>query len=403
MADSLLIRNVIPIEKHSLHMELTDVLIGEDGLVQQVSAGIEAQENCREHDLKGAFLSPGWVDMHTHIYHGATDLSLLPAQIGMRTGVTCLVDCGSAGEANFEGFRRYIAEPAEERIFAFLNLGSIGLVACNRVSELVMGYRSVDFDRILKVIEENRSLIRGIKIRASQVITGDLGIECVRLAKKIARISGLPLIVHVGEPPPLLDEVLPLLEKGDVITHAFNGKSGGNIMEDPLTFALAKEAQSRGVVMDVGHGSASFSFEVARFAFEQGLVPDVISSDLHCYSYAGPVFDLPTTLSKLIALGMSLADVIECVTTAPRRVLSEPVIDDWLAPGQTADFTAFTLEAVDCNTLDSMDSELQMREFILPQLAVLGANWKECQSRGLQQLTSENQPLAAPESSPDMM
>jgi len=390
MNDMLLIRNVLALEKNVIRQELTDVLIGEEGLVLQVGAGINAPDNCREHDMKGAFISRGWVDMHTHIYHGATDLSLLPEQIGMRTGVTCLVDCGSAGEANFKGFRRYIAEQAEERIFAFLNLGSIGLVACNRVSELVMGYRSVDFDRILKVISENRSLIRGIKIRASQVITGDLGIECVRLAKKLARISGLPLIAHVGEPPPLLDEVLPLLEKGDVITHAFNGKSGGNIMEDPLTFALAKEAQSRGVVMDVGHGSASFSFEVARFAFEKGLVPDVISSDLHCHSFAGPVFDLPTTLSKLIALGMSLEDVIECVTIAPRRVLSESVNENWLVPGHHADFTVFTVESVDFETLDSMGSELQIRKFILPQLAVLGANWKECKSRGLELLTTGN-------------
>jgi len=210
------------------------------------------------------------------------------------------------------------------------------------------------------------------------------------LAKKLARISGLPLIAHVGEPPPLLDEVLPLLEKGDVITHAFNGKSGGNIMEDPLTFALAKEAQSRGVVMDVGHGSASFSFEVARFAFEKGLVPDVISSDLHCHSFAGPVFDLPTTLSKLIALGMSLEDVIECVTIAPRRVLSESVNENWLVPGHHADFTVFTVESVDFQTLDSMGSELQIRKFILPQLAVLGANWKECKSRGLELLTTGN-------------
>jgi dihydroorotase len=390
MNDSLLIQNVYTFQKNSEAKEMTDLLIGTDGLLKQVSPEIEPPANCTELDLKGAYLSRGWVDMHTHIYYGATDLSLLPEQIGMKTGVTCLVDCGSAGEANFAGFRRYIAESADENIFAFLNLGSIGLVACNRVSELVMGYRSVDFERTIKVIEANRSLIRGIKVRASQVITGDLGIECVRLAKKIARIAGLPLIIHVGEPPPLLDDILPLLEKGDVITHAYNGKSGGNIMEDSFTFTLAKEAQSRGVVMDVGHGSASFSFEVARFAFEQGLAPDVISSDLHCNSYAGPVFDLPTTLSKLIALGMSLEDVIECVTSAPRRVLSEPVNENWLVPGQPADFTAFTVESVELKTLDSMGSELQLNKFILPQLAVLGSKWKECQSRGLKQLSSDN-------------
>ena len=403
MSNYLLIRNVLPFKNKSASKELIDLLIGQDGLLEQVGSKIKAPTNSKKLDLKGAYLSQGWVDLHTHIYHGATDISLLPDQIGMQTGVTCLVDCGSAGEANFEGFKRYIAETAQEKIFSFLNIGSIGLVACNRVSELALGYRSVDFDRTLKVIEKNRSLIRGIKVRASQVITGDLGVECVRLAKKLARISELPLIVHVGEPPPLLDDILPVLEKGDVITHAFNGKSGGNIMEDPLTFALTKEAKSRGVVLDVGHGKSSFSFEVAKFALKHGLSPDVISTDLHSHNYQGPVYDFPTTLSKLLTLGMSLEEVIECVTTSPRLVLSEPVNENWLVPGQPADFTAFTVESVKFKAFDSMGTELLIREFILPQLAVLGAKWEQCQSRGWEQLASGNQPLFAPESSPEMM
>jgi dihydroorotase len=403
MTNSLLIRNVHPFEKNSKTKEMTNLLIGADGLIKKINPIIDTPDNCTEMDLKGAYLSRGWVDMHTHIYYGATDLSLHPEQIGMKTGVTCLVDCGSAGEANFEGFRRYIAESADENIFSFLNIGSIGLVACNRVSELVMGYRSINFERTIKVIEANRSLIRGIKLRASQVITGDLGIECVRLAKKIAKISRLPLIIHVGEPPPLLDDILPLLEKGDVITHAFNGKVGGNIMEDQRTFALAKEAQIKGVFMDLGHGSASFSFKVAKFALEQGISPDIISTDLHCHNFHGPVYDLPTTMSKLLTLGMSLENVIECVTTSPRIVLSEPAEENLFVPGQPAEFTAFTVESVKLKAFDSMGAELVMRQFIQPQLAVLGTKWQQCQSIGREKLAYQNQPLFAPESSPDMM
>jgi dihydroorotase len=403
MTNSLLIRNVHPFEKNSKTKEMTNLLIGADGLIKKINPIIDTPDNCTEMDLKGAYLSRGWVDMHTHIYYGATDLSLHPEQIGMKTGVTCLVDCGSAGEANFEGFRRYIAESADENIFSFLNIGSIGLVACNRVSELVMGYRSINFERTIKVIEANRSLIRGIKLRASQVITGDLGIECVRLAKKIAKISRLPLIIHVGEPPPLLDDILPLLEKGDVITHAFNGKVGGNIMEDQRTFALAKEAQIKGVFMDLGHGSASFSFKVAKFALEQGISPDIISTDLHCHNFHGPVYDLPTTMSKLLTLGMSLENVIECVTTSPRIVLSEPAEENLFVPGQPAEFTAFTVESVKLKAFDSMGAELVMRQFIQPQLAVLGTKWQQSQSIGREKLAYQNQPLFAPESSPDMM
>ncbi len=388
MSDHLLIRNVLPIKNELATNELTNLLIGRDGLLEKVGIGIKGPINSNEIDLKGAYLSQGWVDMHTHIYYGATDLSLHPEQIGMKTGVTCLVDCGSAGEANFEGFKRYIAESADEKVFSFLNIGSIGLVACNRVSELVMGYRSVDLERTIKVIEENRSLIRGIKLRASQVITGDLGIECVRLAKKISKISKLPLIIHVGEPPPLLDDILPLLEKGDVITHAFNGKIGGNIMEDKRTFALAKEAQARGVFMDLGHGSASFSFEVAKYALDQGIFPDIISTDLHCHNFDGPVYDLPTTMSKLLNLGMSLEHVIKCVTSSPRIALSETSKENFLVPGQKADFTAFKVESLKLKAFDSTGAELLIRKFIQPKLAVLGAKWQKCQSIGREQLVN---------------
>ena len=174
-------------------------------------------------------------------------------------------------------------------------------------------------------------------------------------------------------------------------------------MEDQRTFALAKEAQIRGVVMDVGHGSASFSFEVAKLAVEQGLAPDVISTDLHCHNYHGPVYDLPTTMSKLLTLGMSLENVIECVTTSPRIVLSEPAEENLFVPGQPAEFTAFTVESVKLKAFDSMGAELVMRQFIQPQLAVLGTKWQQCQSIGREKLAYQNQPLFAPESSPDMM
>jgi len=399
----LLIRHIHPLHYGAFSSDPTDVLVGADGTIQEVAPGLTAPSPVTELDGNGAFLTEGWVDLHTHIYHGATDLSLLPEQIGLKTGVTTLVDCGSAGEANFEGFRKYIAESANERIFAFLNLGSIGLVACNRISEFALGYRSVDLDRALEVIESNRDLIRGIKVRASQVITGDLGIECVRLAKKLSRIAKLPLVVHVGEPPPLLDDILPLLQSGDVVTHAFNGKIGGNLQEDARTFSLMHEAQQRGVWLDVGHGSASFSFEVAAYALEQGLTPDVISTDLHHHSYPGPVYDLPTTLSKLLALGMPLENVIECVTSTPRKVLSEAAGGDWLVPGKLADFTVFGLESVELEAGDSHGSKLRLRKFVLPQFAVLGTAWRRCESRGFQQMTSGSHPLDAPESRPDMM
>ena len=119
-------------------------------------------------------VSPGWVDLHAHVWYGGTDISIRPALCGVERGVTTIVDAGSAGEANFHGFREFVIEPARERIKAFLNIGSIGLVACNRVSELI-DIRSIDIDRTLACVEANRDVIVGIKVRASHVILGSWG------------------------------------------------------------------------------------------------------------------------------------------------------------------------------------------------------------------------------------
>ncbi len=132
----------------------SDVLIGADGKVAAVGPALAAPAGAESLDLAGAFLSPGWTDLHTHVYWGGTDISVRPRDVGAAAGVATLVDAGSAGEANFHGFREYVAQPAAERIVAFLNLGSIGLVACNRVSELA-DHRSVNIDRMLACIEAN--------------------------------------------------------------------------------------------------------------------------------------------------------------------------------------------------------------------------------------------------------
>ena len=232
----MIIRNVTPLNNSNTESQLIDLEI-EEGKITRLGLQLDNPKGHKEYTFENAMISRGWIDLHVHVYFGATDISIRPEQAGLETGVTTLVDCGSAGEANFIGFSEFIAKQAKERLFAFLNIGSIGLVACNRISELSLGFRSVNVERTLKTIENYPDLFRGVKCRASHVITGDLGAEAVRVARKVARVAGLPLIVHVGEPPPLLEDVLDLLEEGDVVTHAFHGKPGGNLMEDQRSLA----------------------------------------------------------------------------------------------------------------------------------------------------------------------
>jgi dihydroorotase len=348
-----------------------DILVGDDGHIREVGPAVAAPPDARRIEAAGLFVSPGWVDLHAHVWHGGTDISIRPSLCGIERGVTTIVDAGSAGEANFHGFREFVIEPARERIRAFLNIGSIGLVACNRVSELI-DIRSIDIDRTIACVEQNRDVIVGIKVRASHVILGSWGITPVKVAKKVAKILKLPLMVHVGEPPPLFDEVLEILTPGDVVTHCFNGKAGGSIIEDDDLFSLAARCAREGIRLDVGHGGASFSFKVAEVAIARGLLPFSISTDLHARSLDSPVWDLGTTLSKLLAVGMPFEAVIEAATLAPMQVVGLPSTD-LLAPGTRAELTVFAVTESDLVLRDSMGAEARLDRLIVPRWTVLDA------------------------------
>ncbi|TIS88130.1 amidohydrolase/deacetylase family metallohydrolase [Mesorhizobium sp.] len=367
----LLIRGAKPVGFGGGFGQTIDVLIGKDGRVAETGSIIAAGDDVKMLEANGAFLSPGWTDLHVHVWYGGTDISLRPQQCGAARGVTTMVDAGSAGEANFHGFREFIMEPARENIYAFLNIGSIGLVACNRVSELI-DMRSIDIDRTIATVEANRDVIVGLKVRASHVITGGWDLTPVRLAKKLGRILKLPLMVHVGEPPPLYDDVLSLLSEGDIVTHCFNGKAGGSIIEDDDLYRLAEDAAQRGIVLDVGHGGASFSFDVAKAALERGLPPKTISTDLHNRSLDGAVWDMATTMSKLLSLGMAFEDVVAASTTAPRRAIRLPC-DGLLEKGRPAEFTLFDLVDADLTVKDSQGATSTLHRLFEPRHAILGA------------------------------
>ncbi|MBZ9815246.1 MULTISPECIES: amidohydrolase/deacetylase family metallohydrolase [unclassified Mesorhizobium] len=372
MKQPLLIRGARPVAFGDRFGPAIDVLVDKDGRIAEIGSMIGAGDDVKVVEANGAFLSPGWTDLHVHVWYGGTDISIRPQQCGAASGVTTMVDAGSAGEANFHGFREFIVEPAQENIYAFLNIGSIGLVACNRVSELI-DMRSIDIDRTIATIEANRDVIVGLKVRASHVITGGWDLTPVRLAKKLGRIVKLPVMVHVGEPPPLYDDILGLLTEGDIVTHCFNGKAGGSILEDDDLYRLAEDAASRGIVLDVGHGGASFSFDVAKAALERGLPPKTISTDLHNRSLDGSVWDMATTMSKLLPLGMAFEDVVTASTVAPRRAIRLPA-DSLLEKGKPAEFTLFELADAELTVKDSQGATSVLHQLFEPRYAILGAN-----------------------------
>jgi dihydroorotase len=273
------------------------------------------------------WVSPGWVDLHAHVYDGFTSLGVPPDAAGLQQGVHLVADAGSAGEATIDGFARYLVPSARTGLRAWLNIGSHGLVHLREVSDLAW----IDVDRTLTAIARHPELVCGVKVRSSGAIVGGAGVQPLELARLVAREAGLPLMVHIGEAPPLIGDVLDRLGEGDVVTHCFHGKVGGPWQADGTPSAPLRRALERGARLDVGHGRASFSFRVAERAIASGWLPGSISTDLHVRNIGGPVHDLATTMTKMLGCGMDLGQVIAAVTAHPRRVLAcdEP----WLGEG----------------------------------------------------------------------
>ncbi|TBL76013.1 amidohydrolase/deacetylase family metallohydrolase [Paenibacillus thalictri] len=285
------------------------------------------------------YLSPGWIDLHAHVYDGVANLSVPADDGGLRTGVHLVVDAGSAGEATLPGFMKYVAPQFRTEIKAWLNISSIGLVHLREVATL----DHIDIDKTVKAVQDNRSFVCGIKVRSSGAIVGQMGLQPLQLAKLAAREAGVPVMVHIGEAPPVIDGVLDLLEDGDVVTHCYHGKTGHPWMKDGRPSRALQNALDRGVKLDVGHGAASFNFDVCRKALAAGVPPTCISTDLHIRNIRGPVYDMATTMSKLLASGMPLDDVISAVTLRPAQVLG---LDDWCSlDGVIKKATLFKVEA----------------------------------------------------------
>lgn len=376
MNNRFLLRNVVPIGFSSpFANSATDVAIV-DGAVERIGRDIAGEYEAV--DYRGAYISPAWVDMHAHLYWGGSDIAIRHQDVGLRTGVPILVDAGSAGEGHFLGLREYIVKPARERIVPFLNVGSIGLVATNRVPEVRM-MRDIDIERIEKTVSENPGLIAGLKLRLCSIIDSETDILPLKLAKKLSRVLKLPLMVHIGMSLPLVEEVMDRLDAGDIVTHCFHGKPASSVVDDEVAFEAARRAADRGVFFDIGHGSASFSYRVGRKCLERNLYPDIISSDLHSGNIEGPVWDLSVVLSKLLELGLPLEKVIAGATSGPRRALSMPEAD--LAPGAEAAFTIFSTVDADVNLPDSLGDVMHLSRRIIPKAVFWKGELSEAASR----------------------
>ncbi|CCK08525.1 Metallo-dependent hydrolases, subgroup B [Cronobacter sakazakii 696] len=348
---------------------LADIAI-KDGKI--AALGSVTGEARATRDLNGEYyVSPGWIDLHVHCYPKSPIYHDEPDAVGVSTGVTTVVDAGSTGANDIDDFYALTRGVATE-VLALLNVSKVGLIAQNELADMA----NIDAAAAREAIARHPDFIVGLKARMSSSVVGDNGIAPLERAKAIQQENGhLPLMVHIGNGPPPLDEIAARLSQGDIITHCFNGKPNRILTPKGQLRASISDALERGVRLDVGHGSASFSFEVARQAIALGILPHTISSDIYCRNRInGPVRSLAHVMSKFLAIGLSLPQVIDCVTLHAAQAL-RLAHKGAETPGADADLTIFDLRRQPALFTDADEETLHGDYLLVPLAAVRAGAW----------------------------
>lgn len=316
---------------------VSDVAIS-NGSIVAIEETIDSSAAKTTIDARGQLVTPGLVDLHVHVYPHSP-LGLDPDVLCPAGGVTTLLDTGTAGSYNFDAFRRDVIDRAETQVLGLVNLSCVGLT-CGTLGEL-LDRRYADPEGVVATIRRNQDVAVGVKIRASANIIGDgeQGWANLNDAIGAARESGTWLMVHIGDCPMPLPELVEALSPGDCITHCFRSSSTSILDNHGKVSDALRAAAERGVVFDVGHGFGSFNWGIAQAALDDGFEPTTISTDLHTMNINGPVYDMPTTMSKFLALGIPLERVIEMSTTTPARILNRSDELGTLRVGTVADVT----------------------------------------------------------------
>ena len=314
-----------------------------NGVVAEIGLNLAAGVDADVRNVAGMIVTPGLIDLHTHVYWGGTSIGVDPIALARKSSTATLVDAGTAGAGNLLGFRKHVIEPsAPLRILPLLNISFPGIFAFSRTVRMgeCEDLRLLDMNSCISVAREHADLVVGIKVRVGRGSSGTRGVAPLDMAIEVAEVLGLPVMAHIDYIPPTRTEVLSRLRKGDILTHCFKPPPNAPTTPAGAVRGEVQDALARGVIFDIGHGGGSCSFATSRAMLKAGIQPDVISSDVHLLSADGPAIDLLHTLAKFHVLGMSLYDVIACATLNAARAIRRPALGT-LKPGIGADASIF--------------------------------------------------------------
>ena len=345
-----------------------------DGKVAAVGTDLGEARDVR--DVAGKIVTPGLIDLHTHVYWGGTSLGVDAPTIARRSGTTTFVDAGSAGAGNFPGFRAHVIERTEPRILAYVNISYAGIFGFSK--NVMVGecgdMRLVHPHECLAAARANRDIVVGIKVRIGNKAGGMSGIAPLHLAIEVASLLDLPVMAHIDNRPPSQAEVLDALRPGDILTHCFRPWPNAPIdgARNVRTEVLA--ARERGVLFDIGHGQGGFSFDSCRAMLAEGILPDAISSDVHVLCVDGPAHDLLAVMSKFIALGMELPDIVRCVSENPAKAIRRPELGS-LAVGTPGDASVIEVREDPVEHVDVVGEVLTAPTRLASAGTVIAGKW----------------------------
>ena len=347
------------------------------GLVAELAPAIDPAGWRREIDAGGRIVTPGLVDLHVHVYDGVSHYGISADRYCLSRGATTVLDAGSAGAQTFDGFRRYVIDEQETRIRALLNISVTGTLTDLRGELRDLEY--ADVGRAMRTVDENRGLVVGIKVRAGGE-SGPNDMAGTERAIEVAEAFGLPIMLHITRTVTPISRLLGLLREGDILTHSFRlsgtpaAADQGILTGEGVVRDSAVAALERGVLFDVGHGGGSFSFDVMEMAMRQGVLPGTISSDVHAYNVGadGPVYDLATTLSKFLALGLPLVEVVRKATEVPAGALAWGAEVGTLSPGAVGDVAIFEMHTGEHRFRDAYGGVRTGSEMLVPWRTVKG-------------------------------
>jgi dihydroorotase len=358
--------------------EVLDVGFSE-GRIAAIGKSLAAGENAQIRDVAGGIVTPGLIDLHTHVYDKGTSLGVDAMQLFRRGAVTTFVDTGSAGPGNFPGFRSHVIERIPVRVLVYLNVSFAGIYG---FSKRVMVGEADDLRLMapidtVEVASANRDLIVGIKVRVGRNASGFSGLVPLQIARQVADEVGMPMMVHIDEPPPMLHEVLALLREGDVLTHCYRPFPNCPATADGKVHDYVLKARERGVIFDIGHGKGSFAFAVARTMLANDFPPDCISSDVHALCIEGPAFDLLTTMSKFLCLGMALPEVVRRTTIEPAKALNRSDLGTF-RPGSAGDASILNHETGIFEYVDAVGERVAGNQRLKAAGVVLAGKYHPC-------------------------